>query len=106
MTTPKPPDMDLTLDLFEIIGRLRRSADVASRYGQTDELHRIADQVLQWQTRLRKAVVLAIGHDDMMTGWGTIVNQIAELRRERDGAQMVRKLVLEEMTAIVEASEK
>jgi hypothetical protein len=97
------PDLNLSTDLFEIIGRLRRSANTASRYGQLDELMRIADEIVQWQIRLRKAVVDALGHHEMATGWGTIVNQIDSTRRERDSIQTLNQMTLEDIRHLEQA---
>lgn len=91
------PDHNLSTDLFEIIGRLRQSAASASRSGQFQELERIADEILQWQIRLRKAITLALGERDMSSGWGAVVNQIATVRKERDGAQQLHTLDIEDL---------
>lgn len=47
-------------DFFDIIGRLRRSANTSSRYGQTDELQRIADELVRWQARVRTEICRAL----------------------------------------------
>lgn len=47
-------------DFFDIIGRLRRSANTASRYGQVDELQRIADDLVRWQAQLRTEICRAL----------------------------------------------
>lgn len=97
------PDLNLSTDLFDTIGRLRRSANTASRYGQADELQRIADEVLQWQIRLRKAIVDALGHHEMALGWGTIVNQIEAARKERDSARTLNQMTLEDVRHLEQA---
>lgn len=86
------PDMNLSLDLFDAIGKLRRSANIASRSGQMDELMQIADEIVRWQIRLRRQIVSALGTDNMTDSWAAIVKQIGEMRHERDGAQMLHKL--------------
>lgn len=47
-------------EFFDIIGRLRRSANTSSRYGQCDELQRIADELVRWQARLRTDICRAL----------------------------------------------
>lgn len=92
-------DPNLSLDLFDIVGRLRRSADTASRYGQTDQLQRIADEIVQWQIRLRRAVTDALGTHDMNSGWDVIVREVHQMVVERDSAQQIRFLADPEIVA-------
>lgn len=90
------PDMNLSLDFMDLVGKLERQANIASRAGQYDELHGLAREFIEWQKRLRRAFVLALGETDTAVGWGTIVNQVAVVRHERDGAQTLQRVTVEE----------
>jgi hypothetical protein len=79
------PDRKLDGDLFEIVGRLRRSANISSRFGQADELQGIADDILQWSTRLRKALLEALEPGlDLTAGWPALVAAAEALRKTYD----------------------
>lgn len=86
------PDRKLDTDLFELVGKLRRSANTASRFGQTDELQAIADGILQWSVRLRKALLEALEPGlDLNAGWPTLIAAAEALRKTYDSmATLVR----------------
>lgn len=83
------PDLNLSLDFSDLVGKLRREANTASRSGQYESLNRLADEMLSWQSRLRRALLLALGEESGTKAWATIVNQVNQVRHERDGAQQV-----------------
>jgi hypothetical protein len=92
------PDPRLGTDLFATLGRLRRiAASLNAPPMQIDSLQKVADEVIQWQQRLRKAVVDALGHHDMNLGWDTIVNQVASTVRERDSAQLLHRMAAQDL---------
>lgn len=93
------PDMNLSLDFMDLVGKLERQANIASRSGQYEDLHGLARELTEWQTRLRRAFVLALGNDDMAVAWGTIVNQVASVRHERDTAQTLHTLAAQDLRA-------
>lgn len=93
------PDMDLSLDFMDLIGKLHRQASIASRSGQMEDLEKIAAELVEWQKRLRRAFVLALGNNDLAVAWGTLVNSVAELRRDRDTAQTLHRMAAEDLQA-------
>jgi hypothetical protein len=87
------PDANLSLDLSDLVGRLRRQANVSSRFGQYEALTHLADELVTWQRRIRRALALALGEDDDATAtWTTLVNQVSQVRHERDSAQMLHNM--------------
>jgi hypothetical protein len=82
-------DPNLNLDLSELIGKIHQQANIASRSGQMEDLQTIAIALTNWQARLRRAFLLALGEPNSTAGWVTVVNQVAQVRHERDGAQRV-----------------
>lgn len=93
------PDSNLLLDFMGLVGKLERQANIASRSGQYDDLHGLARELTEWQARLRRAFVLALGDSDMTVAWSTIVNQVASVRHERDTAQTLHTLAAEDLRA-------
>lgn len=108
--TGQLPDGNLNLDLSALIGRVHQQASIASRSGQYEDLEHIAAELTLWQRRLQRAFALALGEPDNQTGWVTVVNQVAQVRHERDGAQQLHQMAVEAMAeynrAVVEQFEE
>jgi hypothetical protein len=86
------PDGKLDLDLMGLVGKLHRQAAIASRSGQMEDLEEIARDLTMWQARCTRAFMLALGEPDNHPGWVTIVNQVAAVRHERDGMQLLHTI--------------
>lgn len=92
------PDRKLDSDLFELIGRLRRSANISSRFGQTDELQGIADAILQWSTRLRKALLEALEPGlGLDAGWPTLIAAAEALRKTYDSMATLGRMTAQDL---------
>jgi hypothetical protein len=91
------PDTNLSLDFMDLIGKLEIQANIASRAGQYEDLHGLARELTEWQKRLRRAFVLALGETDVTVAWGPLVNQVAQVRHERDTAQTLHSLAAEDL---------
>lgn len=90
------PDPNLGVELSELVGLLRQQASIASRSGQYEDLNRLADRFLQWQKQLKRAFNLALGDGEFVT-WALLVNRVAEVRHERDGAQQLHQMAADDL---------
>lgn len=90
-------------DFFDIIGRLRRSANTASRFGQTDELQRLADELVRWQARLRTEICKAL--DITPPTSVSIETMIERIRNEHERAEAVPERILRVYQALCNEEE-
>lgn len=86
------PSSQAAGDFFDIIGRLRRSANTSSRYGQVDELMRLADELVRWQARLRTEICKALGVNPPTSV--SIEAMIVRIQNEHARAEEVPEAVL------------
>jgi hypothetical protein len=98
------PDRKLDMDLFDIINRLRRNANTSARFGQTDELQGIADEILRWSTRLRKALLDALEPGlDLNAGWPALIASAEALRKTYDSVMTLGRMNAQELLQLEQA---
>lgn len=74
-------------DFFDLIGRLRRSANTSARFGQMDELQRIADGLVRWQARVRTDICRALDINPPTSV--SIETMVERIRNEHTRAEAV-----------------
>jgi len=99
------PDRKLDTDLFELIGQLRRNADTSSRFGQADDLERIADELLRWSARLRKALLEALEPSlDPDVSWVPLIAAAQALRKTHESMLILGSATAQELIRMEQQS--
>jgi hypothetical protein len=74
-----PVPRDSHEQFVELVGNIRREANLASKFGQTDRLNRLADSLIRVEVQMRAEVLKALGLDVDRIPWPALVERIRQV---------------------------